>query len=116
MPDSDEKDTNPIRESPFKKFLREQNDKNVGDDAANLLRTQLKGVSEMIWARATELAEEENGMSTVKKRHVSDAYDEFVKPQSILMDAADDLEEWSEDLKEQAEETPLYRRYDNGEK
>lgn len=114
MPDSDDQDSNPIRESPFKTFLRSQNDKKVGSDGANLLRKQLKGVTEIIWARATELAQED-GMSTVKKNHVSDAYDEFVKPQSALMDAADDLEEWSEKMVKHAEETPLYRRYDNNE-
>jgi len=111
MPDS-EKDSNPIRDGPVKTFLRDQSDKNVGGDASDLLRAQLKRVAELIWARAIELAEEE-GMKTVKKRHVDDAYDEFLKPQSVLKDAADELEEWSETLTEHAEETPLYRSYEH---
>lgn len=110
MSDGDD-DHDPISTAPFKDFLREQTDKRVGADAADRLSRQLVGVAQSVWMRASEIAENQ-GYKTVQEEHVKLAYDEFVQPQAVLMDAADLIDCAHDQVVEQAERTPLYRDYD----
>lgn len=111
MTDGDD-EHNPISTAPFKEFLRDQTDKRVGTDASDRLNRQLLGVAQCVWKRAGELAEEQD-YKTIQEQHVKTAYDEFVQPQAVLMDAADKIDSAHDQVIEQAERTPLYRQYDD---
>nr|RDZ30214.1 hypothetical protein DEQ67_16630 [Haloferax sp. Atlit-48N] len=72
-----------------------------------MLQIQLEAVAKMVSRRAGELSQE-RGYKTVRKKDIKDAYEEFLKPQSVLMEASDDLGKWQDKMVKHAENTPLY--------
>ena len=113
MSDNDS-EPDPIKDAPLKRYVKSKTNKNAGSEALGELEAELLYIAEILWKEASLNAEKDD-MKTVQKRHLDDAYDGIFMPHDELIKSSDSLKKMGSDMKQLAEELPVYKNWESYE-